>query len=138
MRPLVKKGDAVIIKPVRFEETKRGDIVIYSRDPGQGFTMHRLIKKVWDRNGKSYLVTKGDANIHGDALPVYPEHLYGRVAAIEKSDGEIINLESRFRRLHAYLVAWRSRCRMVSRAIRDTPHLVPVRIIDKIKMLFSR
>ncbi len=133
MRPLMKRGDIVIINPIKFEDTNVQDIVVYSRDPRQGFTMHRLIKKGRDSEDREYLVTKGDANRYGDVLPVYPDNLYGRVTLIERTDGRVVNLESKYRRLQAYLIARRSRCLSILRAVLEAPHLVPVKLIDKIR-----
>ncbi len=107
MRPFIKKSDIVTVKPIKFELTKVGDIVVYSRSPENDFTVHRLIRKRKDKEGREYLFTKADANIHGDD-PVYPEDFYGKVATIRRRHGRIINLETKSNRLFAYFLAYLS------------------------------
>lgn len=107
MHPLIQMGDIVVVRPVRFEEARIGDIIVYTRDLEQGFTAHRLIRKTRDKEGRKYLFTKADANIHGD-FPVYPEDIYGKVLTIERKDGRIINLETKLNRLSSYLIAYLS------------------------------
>lgn len=107
MHPFIKKSDIVTVKPIKFEQTKVGDIVVYSRSPENDFTVHRLIRKRKDRAGREYLFTKGDASIHGD-FPVYPEDFYGKVVTIRRRHGRIINLETKFNRLFAYPIAYLS------------------------------
>ena len=100
MFPSVKKDDVVIVRPVRFEETRIGDIIAFKRNSTDSIlTLHRIIKK---RNES--IVTKGDANRHGD-FPVYFEDIYGKVAKIERK-GKTVNLETGLHRLLSPLIAW--------------------------------
>ena len=81
MRPLIRKSDIVVVKPIKFEETRIGDIIVYTRCVEHDFTMHRIIKRRRDKEGREFLFTKGDASIHGD-FPVYPAEVYGRATTM--------------------------------------------------------
>jgi len=137
MHPLIRKDDIVTVKPIKFEETKVGDVVVYTRNFHHGFTVHRLIRKRRDHEGREFLTTKGDANRHGDPA-VYPQEVYGKVAAIKRRDGTIIQLDTRYRRLQAYLLAKRSWLRGMLRILLKSPHLVPIKLVLKIKSLWAR
>jgi len=136
MHPLIQRGDIVVVRPVRFEETKVGDVVVYTRNFHHGFTVHRLIRKNRDHEGRECLTSKGDANRHGDPA-VYPEEVYGKVVTIERRDGRIIHLDARYRRLQGYLFAKRSWLVGVLRMLLKSPHVVPIKITCKIKNLCS-
>lgn len=105
MYPFIKRGDILTVKPIKFEQTKIGDMVVYTRSIEHDFTVHRLIRKRKDSEGKEYLFTKGDANIYGDG-PVYPADVYGKVVSIKRRYGMIINLETKFNGLFAYPVTY--------------------------------
>lgn len=107
MYPFIKKDDMVIVKPIKFEQTRIGDIIVYKRAAEGDFTMHRLIRKRKDKQGRDFLFTKADASIHGD-FPVYSPDVYGKVVIIEQKNGRTINLETRFNRLFAYYLAYLS------------------------------
>jgi len=132
MHPFIRKTDIVTVKPIKLEETKVGDVVVYARNSHHGFTLHRLIKKRRDHEGREYLSTKGDANRHGDPA-VYPEEIYGKVVTIERKDRTIIQLDTRYRHLQGYLLAKRSWIVGVLRILLKSPHLVPTKVICKIK-----
>jgi Peptidase S24-like len=77
MRPLLREGDYLVIRP--FDSPPRvGEVVVYSRD-GQLWA-HRLLAR--SRDG-SYLLTKGDARGRPDA-PLSPRDLIGRAVAMER------------------------------------------------------
>lgn len=105
MRPFIKKSDIVTVKPIKFEQTRVGDIIVYSRSLEDDFTVHRLIRKRKDRQGREFLFTKGDVNIYGDG-PVYPSDVYGKVVIIERKHGRIINLETKFNRVFAHFMVY--------------------------------
>ena len=137
MHPFIKKTDIVTVKPIKFEETKVGDVVVYSRNFHHGLTVHRLIKKRRDLQGREYLTTKGDAGSHGDPA-VYPEEVYGKVVTIERRDGRTTHIDTRYRRLQEYLLAKRSWLRAVRGTLLKSPHLVPIRLICKVKSFSAR
>lgn len=137
MHPFIKKSDIITVKPVKFDETKIGDVVVYTRNFHHDFTVHRLIKYSRDKEGKKYIFSKGDANLFGD-LPVYPEEVYGKAVTIEKGDGKIIDLDTQYRRLQGYLFAKRTWLLGVLRIFLKSPHLIPIKVIHKIKNFFSK
>lgn len=106
MHPFIKRSDIVTVKPIKFEETRIGDIIAYTRSVEHDFTAHRLIRKRRDAQGREFLFTKGDASMHGD-LPVYPGDVYGKAVIIERN-AKVINLETKFNRLSSYLIAYLS------------------------------
>lgn len=137
MHPLIRKSDIVTVKPVRFEESKVGDVVVYTRNSHYGFTVHRLIKKNRDQQGRKCLTTRGDASRYGDPA-VYPEEVYGKVMTIERENGRIIHLDTRYRRLQGYLFAKRSWLAGVLAILLKSPDLIPIKVVFKIKSLWVR
>jgi signal peptidase I len=131
MRPFIRKSDMVTVKPIKFEETKVGDVVAYTRNLHHGFTVHRLIRKSRDHEGRECLTTKGDVSIHGD-FPVYPEDIYGKVITIERN-AKVINLETRFRCSLGYLIAYLSYGLALGREMVFQPHLFLIRIWRTVK-----
>ena len=86
-----------------------------TRSPDENFTVHRVIRKRRDNDGKKYLGLKGDANPVCD-FPIYPENVYGKVVTIERT-GAVIDLEKKVQRLRAYIRACLSRSGAVFRAL---------------------
>ena len=74
MWPALKQGDLVLIKNVKQNQLKIGDIIVYKNE--QGFTIHRIV-----RLNKENLITKGDANNVEDK-PVDYKEVIGRVVNI--------------------------------------------------------
>lgn len=131
MRPFIKKGASVIVKPIEFHETRIGDTIVYARTLKHGFTAHRLIGRRKDPLGRIFLFTKGDVNIHGD-FPVYPKDFYGKVVTIEKN-GKLINLETRLRCFLGYLIAYLSYGLALWREMVSQPHLFLIKTWRKVK-----
>ncbi|MEN3048088.1 MAG: signal peptidase I [Candidatus Caldarchaeales archaeon] len=77
MRPVLHEGDVLLIEGVRFEEVKAspvdGDVIVYRRPYDGRLIVHRAIA----REGIG-IVTKGDANLSPDPMPVTKEMLVGR------------------------------------------------------------
>jgi hypothetical protein len=132
MRPLIDRGDYIIVRPITFSRVMIGDIIIYKKPSEADFNAHRVMRK---HKGveKDFLFAKGDATIYGDAFPTYPEDIYGKVVSIEKRNGRTINLKSRFRCLQGYLLAKRSWVSVTWRKTWESPRLIPAKIIRKFK-----
>ena len=127
MHPFIKKNDVVIVKPIKFKETRVGDIIAYRREASDDtLTVHRMIKKK-----REYIVTKGDASRHGD-VPIYPGNVCGKVISLERKD-KVIDLETRFHRLSGCLIACLSWSLAVLTESVIHPHLVLVKIWKKLK-----
>ena len=79
MKPVINKGDAVILKKVTPKtELKKGDIVAYTNEDNTRTIVHR-IAEVSKSNGKKAYVTKGDANNGVDSNVVSPSQIKGIV-----------------------------------------------------------
>lgn len=77
MSPYFTKGDVVVYSKKDDESLKnieKDTIIVYSKE-GQ-YVVHRVIDK-YERNGKYYFVTKGDANLDKDLMPVLDEDVMG-------------------------------------------------------------
>lgn len=73
MAPTFDTGSVVTIKPVRFENIKKGDIITFTDLEGRTVT-HRVLVKQSQR-----LITKGDANKTPDLNAVAPGQVIGKV-----------------------------------------------------------
>lgn len=135
MYPFIKKSDIVIVKPIKFEQARIGDIIAYNRSVEGDFTAHRLIRKRKDKERRKYLFTKADADIHGD-FPVYPEDFYGKVVIIKRKHGQIINLETKFNRLFAYPIAYLSWARAILKEAIIYPSHFLKRVRSKVQKYF--
>ncbi|MFZ2969940.1 MAG: signal peptidase I [Minisyncoccia bacterium] len=66
MWPVLKKGDLVLIKYVKNEDIKIGDIVVFKNE--NGFTIHRVTEITGNK-----IRTKGDANNISDLAIEYKD-----------------------------------------------------------------
>jgi len=73
MAPTFNTGSIVAVKPTKFEEVKKGDVVTFKNEDNLTVT-HRVMEIT---NGK--LITKGDANNGNDSIPVTADRLIGQV-----------------------------------------------------------
>lgn len=73
MAPTFNTGSIVAVKPMKFEEVKKGDVVTFKNEDNLTVT-HRVMEIT---NGK--LITKGDANNGNDSIPVTADRLIGQV-----------------------------------------------------------
>jgi len=107
MRPFIKHGTFIIVKPAQIKDVVPGEVVFYSRK--NGFVAHRALEKRC-ANGQVVLVTKGDALLGRDP-PVTDEQLMGKVTALKKT-GRMVRLDTPWNRLVGYLI---SRCSLLTR-----------------------
>lgn len=118
MWPTMIPGDVATIIPIRAEDVKVGDVVVFDR--GHRWIAHRLISKE-DVNGISTFVSRGDSCMNKDA-PFGEETLKGSVVQVQRGKGlwRLDGLKSqRFGRfmaitsdfsspmIHAALFGWR-------------------------------
>ena len=79
MSPAIEKGDVIILKSMKNEETrkiKKGDVLVYNHD--NKIIVHRVIKK--SNNGETIsFKTKGDYNNAKDSWTVKQEDVIGIV-----------------------------------------------------------
>lgn len=90
MRPAIRNNDVLQVEPVRAEELRAGEIVLFAARSG-GFRAHRL--QLADGEKDMY-VTKGDANPFADA-PIQGSQILGRV--VSRQNGEKIAARSGLR-----------------------------------------
>lgn len=82
MHPTIKVNDAIIVKRVKAEKVKKGDIITFisSDERTKGITItHRVIEVLQDTNKKQLFRTKGDNNNVADPSLVKEEDLSGKV-----------------------------------------------------------
>lgn len=73
MAPTFNTGSVVAVKPIKFEEIKKGDIVTFKNEDDLTVT-HRVVEIT---DGK--LITRGDANNGNDSIPVTADRVIGKV-----------------------------------------------------------
>lgn len=78
MRPAIEVGDMIILKKIKPEEVKVGDVIQFWRDEKTQVT-HRVLEVVKD-SSTPYFITKGDANNVVDN-PVPFQNVRGKVVA---------------------------------------------------------
>jgi signal peptidase len=76
MEPTIHVGSIVIVRKVKPEDVRVGDIIAFKT--GESKTIHRVIEKVVE-NGSFYFRTKGDANEDPDPWVVKPEDVLGEL-----------------------------------------------------------
>jgi signal peptidase len=76
MEPTIHVGSIVIVRKVKPEDVKVGDIIAFKT--GESKTIHRVIDKVVE-GGSFYFRTKGDANEDPDPWIVRPEDVLGKL-----------------------------------------------------------
>jgi signal peptidase I len=92
MFPFVREDDKVIVKKLRAQDLKIGDIILYKDDIAGRAICHRFIKRT-NMEDRLILFTRGDS---GSALssPVPEDRLIGRVIGIIRK-GRILNLRTK-------------------------------------------
>lgn len=99
MYPMLTPGrDSVIIAPLREEQPKRGDVVLYRRD-GSILVLHRIWRI---RQDGIYMVGDNQTQIEG---PLRPDQIRGRLAAFVRK-GRHISVDCVFYRLYAFIWLW--------------------------------
>lgn len=104
MLPWVRPGDLAILDKVSPGSVQCGDIVLFRRD--HRFFVHRIVERR-TRDGRLFLVAKGDANPHPDGV-IAPSEILGRVERIYRG-GRRIEFHSRRTRALSFLIAQVSR-----------------------------
>jgi signal peptidase I len=81
MRPMIQNGDLLEVIPVRKEDIRLGDVLLYEHAAGLLFA-HRVVRIV-DNQGEQAFLLQGDAvrAVDGNILP---HQILGRVIGIER------------------------------------------------------
>lgn len=83
MYPLIKSGDLITAKIIKFDDIKIGDIILFYLSNLPEIIVHRIID-IMDDNGEKICITKGDS-IHGlDAWKINRSNYLGKVIKIGK------------------------------------------------------
>ncbi len=81
MEPTVKVGDIILSEKVETSALKEGDVVTFNGESGElegKIVTHRIVS-IYEENGETYIITKGDANTAND-----PPHKAECVVAVMK------------------------------------------------------
>lgn len=94
MSPTIREGDAVFVSDVAADDIETGDVVSFRPLPNSGLpastvVTHRVVG-VTERNGETYVRTKGDANANADPEPVPAERVVGRVTLTVPKLGALV------------------------------------------------
>lgn len=76
MKPMIKPGDMVLIKKIKGNEVKVGDVIQFKKD--NIYIFHRIIDTKQEKSQIKY-ITKGDNNSVEDKDPVALEEVKGKV-----------------------------------------------------------
>lgn len=77
MEPSIKQGAVVVVKPV--SEYKKGDVITVSEPANPKISLTHRIFEVKEKDGKTFYVTKGDANDTPDTEERPKENVLGKV-----------------------------------------------------------
>jgi hypothetical protein len=91
MAPLIRRGDHLTVRPATFSEIQVGDVVVSGlpdEDSEHTLTTHRVV--AIRHLPFPHLLTRDDASgWEGAGILVWPEHVYGKVIAIERTDHKL-------------------------------------------------
>lgn len=92
MHPFLKNGDRVIVKKVRAQDLRIGDIILYAGTSNNQNVCHRLVKKTESPHGM-ILFTRGDAGGFSSE-PISEDNLIGQVTGVIRN-GKVKNLNTK-------------------------------------------
>lgn len=125
MRPLVRDGDVLLVRPMGSKRARLGDVVLCSTEPGR-VLVHRVVRARAGRQGR-LLTVQGDGVAQPDGQ-VAGARVYGRLVAVERN-GVVIDMQRPAVRMLGYLAVLRSRWnvrsggpfRLVRRLVKGLP-----------------
>ncbi len=82
MEPTIAVGDIILSKSADTAELKVGDVVTFNGESGElaGKIVTHRIKEIYEENGQTYVITRGDANTADD-----PAHRAEAVVSVMKA-----------------------------------------------------
>jgi signal peptidase len=90
MSPTFEAGSLAIVKSTPADEVNVGDVITYRGTSADApLTTHR-VRKIIEEGAERSFITRGDANLVDDAVPVTGERLVGRVAHTIPYAGELL------------------------------------------------
>jgi hypothetical protein len=81
MFPAIRDGELITVAPLGGAPVGTGDIVLFRHR--RGVTAHRVIGLRLSRGRVAGIIARGDA-AHSPDEPIAPDHLLGRVVAVER------------------------------------------------------
>ena len=108
MKPLLKSGDILVIKPIQAQQVRIGDVVLCSVST-ERVVAHRVIGKRTGKNGLVFLL-QGDRVSKPDGW-VEEEMVHGRVESTERCDS-FIDLLAQPTRLLGIMQTIKLRCHL--------------------------
>ena len=111
MQPLLRDGDILLVKPVRYQNIRVGHVILCSADSGS-IVVHRVIRKISCKNDEHFLI-KGDRAQQPDGW-ITSDQIYGIVISITRDEVEVKMRNPVFRFLNL-LALIRSRTRLGQR-----------------------
>lgn len=78
MKPSMPPGTVVVVRPTPVDQIRTGDVITYQIESGEStVATHRVISVQTTLDGKTQLITQGDANNAPDPNPVLPVQVKG-------------------------------------------------------------
>jgi len=105
MRPLVRNGDILMVKPVDAHQVRIGDVLLCNQQ-AVSVVVHRVIRKRSNAKGLQFLV-QGDQAVQADGW-IPQDQVYGVLAAVER-DGKRLTMDGLRMRILSRLAVVRSR-----------------------------
>lgn len=102
MVPFIKDADMLMVKKVKPQDLKTGDIILYKNKIVGKNVCHRLVRKTISKDG-FVLFARGDASGTLNEA-VLENHLMGRVVSIMRN-GKILNLNARRHIIFNWIIA---------------------------------
>ncbi len=82
MTPVIKKGDKVTIRKVRYTDVEVKDIIAFYIADRKNIIVHRVVQKINEKK-ENYLVTKGDNNRVEDPWIVTEKNFLGKIIKVK-------------------------------------------------------
>lgn len=85
MKPYLKRGDVVTIKPATIDHVEPGDLLFYRL--GDSMLIRKIIRKI-ERVGESTIFAKAETSRKPEK-PIKPSQVFGKVIKIERNKKEV-------------------------------------------------
>lgn len=92
MRPVVSRGDGVLVRPVSSSAVDVGDVIVFANPADRRIRVLHRVGAVIQQNGQRFFQTKGDANDTPDHSYVPAADVQGRLVIGLPHLGSVIGL----------------------------------------------
>lgn len=107
MQPAIRDGEAITVAPVRAEDVRRGEILLYGN--GKSLIAHRVVNIEVEKGKGRRFILRGDSCLACDPS-VAARDVLGRVVSVER-EGRHISLAGRRAVLRHDLNLWATKIR---------------------------